>query len=516
MNQLSTRLFRVRYLFLALAFALISTASAHAHVGNKDIYQTITAGPYKLFVIVRTPLVIPGVATVEVRTTSVPAGGAVRNISITPLPLTGEASKHPPTSDAMKTSAADPNYFTGSLWIMAPGSWQVRFSIEGSGGSQTASVPVPAVPIGTLRMQRPLGVLLGVLGLALVLGFAGIVAAAAREARFAPGIDPTPARRRRGLVAGFAAFAVALGVVYLGGKWWNVEAADYAAGMFRNSQLRPKLSGNQLTLIIGDTDSTAADGFHVIGNSELLTDHGHLIHLYAIRWPQMDAVFHLHPAPTGKRGFVEDLPSMPPGVYHLYADVVFLNGFPDTATASLSIPPNMSSAPVSGDDAGATPPALSANQLGTVYKLPDGYTMTWDRPSTLTANTGYDLTFHLLDPHGEPATDMQPYLGMPGHAAFVKTDGSAFAHTHPDGSAAMPAVMLANESSGPAMPDMSGMSSMDMSSIDTSLTGSMASEPVSSTVAFPYGFPSAGLYRIFIQMKHGATIETGVFDAVVE
>lgn len=99
---------------------------------------------------------------------------------------------------------------------------------------------------------------------------------------------------------------------------------------------------------------------------------------------------------------------------------------------------------------------------------------------------------------------------MPGHAAFVKTDGSAFAHTHPEGSAAMPAVMLANESPGLAMPDMPAMNTMDMSS-----TSSTPAEPVSSTVAFPYGFPSSGSYRIFIQIKHGSTVETGVFDAVV-
>jgi hypothetical protein len=41
-------------------------------------------------------------------------------------------------------------------------------------------------------------------------------------------------------------------------------------------------------------------------------------------------------------------------------------------------------------------------------------------------------------------------------------------------------------------------------------------DPISNTVEFPYGFPSAGRYRIFVQMKHGTTIETGAFDAVVE
>jgi len=86
----------------------------------------------------------------------------------------------------------------------------------------------------------------------------------------------------------------------------------------------------------------------------------------------------------------------------------------------------------------------------------------------------------------------------------VKTDGTTFAHTHPEGSAAMPAMMLADESTMAmgGMNDMSGMAG--------------ASEVVKPVVEFPYGFPSAGRYRIFVQMKHGATVETGVFDAEVK
>ena len=53
------------------------------------------------------------------------------------------------------------------------------------------------------------------------------------------------------------------------------------------------------------------------------------------------------------------------------------------------------------------------------------------------------------------------------------------------------------------------MSDMSMAS-DTPVT-----EPIAPTVTFPYGFPSPGRYRIFIQMKHGTTVETGVFDAEV-
>jgi hypothetical protein len=79
----------------------------------------------------------------------------------------------------------------------------------------------------------------------------------------------------------------------------------------------------------------------------------------------------------------------------------------------------------------------------------------------------------------------------------------------------MPALMLANNHADPAattadehidMGNMNGMK-MDMT---------MRSEPIPNTVEFPYGFPSTGRYRIFVQMKHGATIETGVFDANVQ
>ena len=107
---------------------------------------------------------------------------------------------------------------------------------------------------------------------------------------------------------------------------------------------------------------------------------------------------------------------------------------------------------------------------------------------------------------------MQPYLGMAGHAAFVKTDGTVFAHTHPDGSAAMPAMMLAN--SGMSEGSDTGMAEMD-SPTNQGRAGSTA-EPLDPIVEFPYGFPSAGRYRIFIQMKHGGTVETGVFDAEVK
>jgi hypothetical protein len=484
---------------VALVMVVGMALPAGAHIGNKDVFETVEAGPYKLFVTIRTPVVIPGVATIEVRS----SGVAVTGLTVTPLLLTGEASKHPPTADAMKVSKDDAATFTGSLWLMSTGSWQVRFGIDGAGGHAVASVPVAAMSTAVLRMQRPMGMLLGVLGLILVLGIVGIVGAAVKEARLKPGVAPDAKRAKKAAVAAGLAAVFALVAVYWGNKWWNVEAADYAADMHRNSEMRPVIEGDRLKILLGDPDKEAPGGWLVVKNADMLPDHGHLMHLYAIREPEMDAVFHLHPEPVGKEGMQMTLPQMPTGDYKLYGDVVFLNGFPETETAVLHVPEGFKGGALGAEDAEALPPGLDKGDLGTAYKLPDGTTMVWDRPETLVAGMPYSLRFTLMDATGKPAGEMEPYLGMAGHAAFVKADGTTFAHTHPEGSAAMAAVMLADASTATVGGD--AMAGMDM--------GAMNVGPV---VEFPYGFPGAGRYRVFVQMKRAGVVETGVFDAEVK
>lgn len=495
---------------LLLIFGLclfFSPGSARAHIGSKDVFEQVSAGPYKLFVTIRPPTVVPGVAVVEVRT----LGPEARSLRVAPVPLTGEASRHPPTPDALQRSAADPAFFSGSVWLMATGSWQIRFQVDGAGGPATASVPVPAVAISVLRMQRSLGLVLVLMGLLLAVGMSGILYAAVREARLAPGELPPAHRSRRALLAGGAALAMILLMAGLGDHWWNVEAAGYGAAVFRPLALHPVLTGSTLDLHIDQ--GRPDDRGQSRSNQDFLLDHGHVMHLYALRWPEMDAAYHLHPAQIAPGELRSTLPAMVPGTYHLFGDIVHRNGLPETLTAILVIPPNASTGPLDIEDAAATPAPLSRGYLGTRYRLPDGYTMVWDRPSTLTANTAELFRFELYDAAGELATDVQPYLGMAGHAAFVKTDGSVFAHTHPDGSAAMPAMMLAN-AGGSAMAAMPMDGASDPVAKGAGHTGTP--EPLDPIVEFPYGFPTGGRYRIFIQMKHGSTVETGVFDAEVK
>ena len=184
---------------LTVFFCVLLAPLAQAHVGSKDVFETVHAGPYTLYVTVRPPNVIPGVATVEVRS----SGAAVSGLKVTPLPVTGEASKHPPAPDIMQASTADGAFYTGAVWIMASGTWQVRFDIDGASGGQVGSVPVVAVPISVLKMGKGMGAILAILGLFLMLSMAGIVAASVSEARLQPGcrcgVKPAPARCDRDL-----------------------------------------------------------------------------------------------------------------------------------------------------------------------------------------------------------------------------------------------------------------------------------------------------------------------------
>jgi hypothetical protein len=372
----------------------------------------------------------------------------------------------------MTASTADPAFFTGSIWLMASGSWQVRFEVTGAAGAETASVPVPAIAISTLKMQRGLGLTLAALGLFLVVSMAGIVAASVREARLEPGAVASPSRRRRAVFVIAASLIFMALLLWAGAKWWNVEAASYSLAVFHPITVDPTLSGNQLDLNVlacEPAPTTTSSPTTAISCTSTLSAR-----------PEMDAAFHLHPILAGPGDFRISLPVMPPGRYALYGDVVHANGFPETLVTKITIPADMQGNPLGEENAAAHPQPLTQGQLGSSYKLPDNYVMVWDRPSTITANTAYAFRFRLLDPDGNPAPDMQPYLGMAGHAAFVKTDGTVFAHTHPEGSAAMASLILAN-GRDPSTSDDMDVSKPDMNKMNMSIHN----EPISSTVEFP-------------------------------
>jgi hypothetical protein len=489
--------------FSAALFML--AALVRAHVGSPDVYLAGKAGPYQLFVTVRPPPTIPGVAEVEVRAQS----AGVRDIRAVPLAITGAGSKFAPISDPLKVSPQDSRFFTGALWMMTSGSWEVRLTVDGAQGQGILSVPVPSFARSSKSMQWGLGAVLSALTLFLVVGMIAIIGAASREAKLDAGEQPGPSNLRSGRKTTIIGAIIVLAVVFGGNYWWNYEANDYRQRIYQPLKMSASLIGTQLSLQMrepgwmqADTVQLAAFRVFTRKMDDLIPDHGHIMHLYAIRQPGLDVIYHLHPE-QHDGAFTLTMPSMPAGHYRLYADIVHANGFPETMVTQLDVPA-LTSRPLAGDDASAVAEPWQKSPAGnTVFALPDGYRMEWlrgDKP--LFANQATLFNFRLTKPDGTPPSDMALYMGMPGHAAFVKTDGTVFAHIHPNGTVSMAALMLAANPNEPANMDMPGMK-MDAPGMQ-----------LPNAVSFPYGFPSPGRYRIFIQMKHGETVETGVFDAM--
>jgi hypothetical protein len=482
---------------------------AQAHVGSPDIYLEGKAGPYQLFVTIRPPAVIPGVAELEVRSQT----PGVQGIRAVPLPMAGAGAQFAPVADSLKVSPQDPQFFTGSLWMMAYGSWQVRLTVEGSEGSGVLAVPVPSVARTTRKMQSGLALLLGGLGLFLAVGLIAMVGSGVREAKLTPGLPSTLADSRRGVIASVIALVAVAAILWGGNAWWNSEAGTYGKRVYKPLQMGVSRSGGLLTLRLSEPGwmqpphGRFSRILFVRKMDDLVPDHDHLMHLYMIRQPGLDVVYHLHPQLVTNGQFELQLPSVPAGSYRLYADIVHANGFPETLVAALDLP-EWQGRPLSGDDAkGGASVWQEAVPNGTAFRLPDGYRMQWLRGSApLRARQATTFHFQLRAPDGSAPRDMSFYMGMLGHAAFVKTDGSVFAHIHPSGSVSMAALMLAQQQT--AAPTANGMAGMDM--------GDSSPKRLPNDVAFPYGFPTAGRYRIFVQMKHGATVETGVFDAQVD
>ena len=181
------QLFGLITLFLAVALP------ASAHVGSPDVFYEGNAGPYRLFVTVRVPQVIPGVAEIQIRSES----GDVRAIRVVPMRLAGPGSNLPPTPDLAVQSKDDAQFFTASLWLMESGALQVRVLVDGAQGQGEVSVPVPSSAQKTLPMQKSLAALLFALMLLLAIGVVFIVGAIVREGNLEGGEIPNESRKRQ-------------------------------------------------------------------------------------------------------------------------------------------------------------------------------------------------------------------------------------------------------------------------------------------------------------------------------
>ena len=339
MRQLASR----RALFFGLAAVALVTMG---HVGSPDVFFDSMAGPYPVRIVVRPPSVVPGQAEITVRTAmpampAMPAGGSeggITAIAVQPVVWNAGPEGVPPAEPARRVRG-DSSLWSAQLWLMRPTSYSVRVEVKGAAGTGTVLVPVVAVATRRLPMRRGMAIVLAALGAFLLAGALTAIGAAVRESALPPGVEPDRRHRRRArwVVAGTA---VLLALALWGGRvWWRQVDAEFARTIYRPfpvaASVRAAGAGRELTLKI---DPPAVGGR---GWTPLLPDHGKLLHLFLVRQPGQDAFAHLHPIPEGSDplAFAATLPPLPAGPYRLYADVTHEDGFSETLTANVNVPP---------------------------------------------------------------------------------------------------------------------------------------------------------------------------------
>jgi hypothetical protein len=505
-----------RFLFFLIALILLPF-SVEAHIGSPNVFFEGHAGPYSVHVVIQPAEVIPGLAEISVR---VDAAGTQR---VTALPIKWNAGrKGAPPPDVAQLVRGETNLYTTQLWFMETGAHSVEIEITGASGVGRVTIPVDAVARRVLTMSTPLGGVLVGLGLLLIALLLSIVGAAVRESVVPPGTQAPPGRRWHARSA-MGLGAVVLTLLLWGSKhWWAAEAADY-----RNNRLYRAVTASAnvytengqrvLRLEISDPDFARS--------APLVPEHGKLMHLFLVREPNLDAFAHLHPLKRDRRTFETVLPGLPGGSYRLYGDVTYETGLSDTLTAAVEIPeiPTGTDSPPSP---GAVDPddswrvATSSDTNARACQLDPNYRMDWLVPPQLTATRQLLLQFKIGDSEGRPA-ELESYLGMRGHLALRRDDGSVFTHLHPGGSASMAAMQLSVLRAEGRLPLQAAFGQDDpvcqLPFAGTSeaewLSGSSGPEP--STITFPYAFPKPGRYRLWVQVKVSGKVLTGVFDAQV-
>src|SRR5205807_8552968 len=126
-------------------------------------------------------------------------------------------------------------------------------------------------------------------------------------------------------------------------------------------------------------------------------------------------------------------------------------------------------------------------------RLSPNYRMRWDAPREFLVNKPVSLKFSVHDQNGA-GVPIETYLGMRGHMALRRDDGSVFTHLHPGGSPSMAAMQLSVLRTQGELPLKAAFGADEplcqlpaLSEREQEwLRGN--SSPDTSTVSFPYAF----------------------------
>jgi len=489
----------MKRIVLIVTLLLAAASASFAHIGSPDIIYEGNAGPYKVQVTIQPPDVVPGIAQILVKLQNAPAA-----TKVTLQPVYYEyGSEGAPDADVATPVPGQSGMYQGKLWLMGFGSSSVKVSIEGAKGYGSTLAPVPAIATATRKMDYGTGIALCILGLLLFAGLVSIIGACVREATILPGRIATPKRKRTAAIVMAITALVLISTLTFAGKWWDAVEGQYRKNMYKPLQLNAIVENNRLDLKLNNPEWLGRK------TSDLVPDHGKLMHLFMVS-ADKKIFAHLHPQRSDSNLFYTSLHSIPAGAYTVVAEVVHKDGMSETLTDTVTI--NSIPEYLSGD---------TDDSWYTDNTTPDSITIVSEPTAAIKAGQPVSLNYIVKRDRKDVA--LQPYLGMAGHAVVMKDDGSVFIHLHPMGTISMAAqyaiagrvdekVTLCNSPNDSLSTKLDTLGLADKSHVTL-----MKEIPVtfSNHVSFPYAFPKAGNYYIWVQVKEGNKVHTKEFKVRV-
>ena len=510
------------FIFVCLGF------TAFAHIGSPNVFFDGQAGPYSIYAVIRPPGALPGAADVSVQ---------VRDEGILSISLKSVQWQAGPEGSPAPVSCervmGGSNLWSGQVWFLRPGSYTVELSVEGAKGRGQAIVPVNVLGQTALQMPRGVQSALMLFGLALFVSAVAIVRAVSRDALLRVGEKPLSMPLTWRVIA--VAVLVLAGSVAVGAlRWREMDRIYRTQGVQKPEPVVATVLAEPERLLL--ELQPAQQSLGSASWSQLVPDHGKLMHLFLLRETVLDVFAHLHPLRQDGQTFLLELPPLAAGDYQLYGELTFENGLNQTVISKVTLPtplgqpmlPPLASTNAAGDIICGTASVLTnepgkisrdmddswhaeqpramgtasaqreaARHKGAVFaRLMGGYSLVFENAEAVETGRDKELRFTAFAADGREVA-LQPYMGMPGHAVVRREDGSVFAHLHPSGSFSMASQQLFSER-------------LSVDKVDESRPGSSVAE--SNRVNFPYEFPVDGNYRLWIQVRIGGRVLTGVYD----
>jgi hypothetical protein len=240
-----------------------------------------------------------------------------------------------------------------------------------------------------------------------------------------------------------------------------------------------------LTIRVLDRDETVRD-FEIV--------HERPFHLFVVS-RDLSHFDHVHPEQGADGVFKIDLRVPRPDVYRLVADFYPKGGIPQTVQRTIVAPGF--DRPVLADAPPLEPDATEKSVSGLRFAL---------EAAPFVAGRETDLSFAVVDAaSGERVTDLEPFLGAPGHLLVMSADLVDAIHSHPDAEASF----SGTRDSGPgtqagAQPAGGGLGGVPS-----------PQSHVPSRISFTLRFPRPVRYRMWLQVQRRGAVVTVPFTVSV-